>query len=86
MNIGVSKQVMKGKGSLRFNVRDVLLTNIANGSSKYSNIDASFHQVRESRVANLSFTYRFNKGKVGQRRRTGGAGDEQSRVKVGNEN
>ncbi|RTL59226.1 MAG: TonB-dependent receptor [Sphingobacteriales bacterium] len=86
MNIGVSKQVMKGKGSLRFNVRDVLLTNKANGSSRYSNIDASFHNVRESRVANLSFTYRFNKGKVAQRRRTGGAGDEQSRVKAGNEN
>jgi hypothetical protein len=86
MNLGVSKQIMKGKGSLRLNVRDVLWTQKANGSIKYSNIDAAFQQQRDSRVVNLGFTYRFNKGKVGQRRKVGGAGDESSRVKVGNEN
>ena len=86
MNVGVSKQVLKGKGSVRLNVRDVLLTNIANGSSRYSNIDAAFRQTRDSRVANISFTYRFSKGKVGQKRKTGGAGDESSRVKIGGDN
>lgn len=87
MNLGISKQILKGKGSLRFNVRDVLLTNLADGVSRYSNIDAKFHQVRESRVASLNFTYRFSKGKVGnQRRKIGGAGDEQSRVKAGADN
>ena len=86
MNVGVSKQVLKGKGSVRLNVRDVLLTNIANGSSRYSNIDAAFRQTRDSKVANISFTYRFSKGKVGQKRKTGGAGDESSRVKIGGDN
>jgi iron complex outermembrane recepter protein len=86
MNLGVSKQIMKGKGSLRLNVRDVLWTQKAKGDIKYSNIDAAFQQQRDSRVVNLGFTYRFSKGKVGQRRKVGGAGDESSRVKVGGDN
>ncbi len=87
MNIGVSKQIMKGKGSLRLNVRDVLYTQKINGESRFSNIDASFQQKRDSRVANLGFTYRFSKGKVNaQKRKTGGASDESSRVKTGGDN
>jgi iron complex outermembrane recepter protein len=86
MNLGVSKQIMKGKGSLRLNVRDVLWTQKAKGSIKYDDIDATFQQQRDSRVVNLGFTYRFNKGKVGQRRKVGGAGDESSRVKAGGDN
>lgn len=86
MNMGVSKQIMKGKGSVRFNVRDVLWSQKIKGNIRYSNIDAAFQQRRDSRVFSAGFTYRFNKGKVGQKRKTGGAGDEQSRVKTGSEN
>lgn len=87
MNMGISKLVLKGKGSVRFNVRDVLWTQKIRGESRFSNIDAAFQQRRDSRVANISFTYRFNKGKVnGQKRRTGGASEEQNRVKTGGDN
>jgi len=87
MNVGVGKQIMKGKGSLRLSVRDVLYSNKIDGTSRFSNIDAAFQQTRDSRVANLAFTYRFSKGKVnGQKRKTGGAGEEQNRVKTGGEN
>jgi iron complex outermembrane recepter protein len=87
MNMGVSKQILKGKGSMRINVRDVLWTQQIKGESRFSNIDAAFQQRRDSRVANISFTYRFNKGKVnGQKRRTGGASEEQNRVKTGSDN
>jgi outer membrane receptor protein involved in Fe transport len=87
MNMGVNKQIWKGKGSLRLNVRDVLYSQKIQGDIKYSNIDAHFQQVRDSRQVALGFTYRFNKGKVGgQKRRTGGAGDEQNRVKTGGDN
>lgn len=87
LNAGVSKQVLKGKGSMRFNVRDLLWTQRIRGESRFSNIDANFQQRRDSRVANVSFTYRFSKGKVnGQKRRTGGASDEQNRVKTGGDN
>jgi hypothetical protein len=65
-----------------------LWTQKIKGESRFSNIDAAFQNQRDSRVANVSFTYRFSKGKVngGNKRRTGGAGDEQNRVKVGGEN
>jgi iron complex outermembrane recepter protein len=87
MNFGVSKQIMKGKGSVRLNVRDILWSQKIKGDIKYSNIDAAFQQVRDSRVISAGFTYRFNKGKVnGQKRKTGGASEEQNRVKTGDNN
>ncbi len=83
---GVTKDVMKKKGTVRLNVRDILLTQGFRGSSKYGNIDAKFHEMRDSRVVNIGFTYRFSKGKMGQgpKRRAGSASDEQSRVGGGN--
>jgi hypothetical protein len=84
MNMGLNKQVLKGKGSLRLNVRDVLYSQKINGEIKFSNIDAAFQQIRDSRVVTVGFSYKFNKGKVnGQKRRTGGASDEQSRISTG---
>ncbi len=83
MNIGLSKQVLKGKGTIRMNVNDVLYTQQFNGYSRYQNVDVTIHQVRDSRVFNCSFSYRFGKGKPVQQRRRGSATDEQSRVQQG---
>ena len=84
MNLGLSKQMMKNKGSLRVSIRDVLWSQKIKGESKYSNIDAAFQQFGESRVVNVSFTYRFSKGKVNNtQRKRGGANEEASRVKTG---
>jgi hypothetical protein len=83
--VGLTKQVMKNKGTVRINLRDVFKTQNFRGSSKYSNIDAAFQENRDSRVVNIGFTYRFNKGKINQRKRSNGsANDEQNRVGVGN--
>jgi hypothetical protein len=87
VNAGISKQIMKGKGSVRISVRDLFWTQKIDGTSRFSNIDAAFQQERDSRVFSANFTYRFSKGKAnGQKRRTGGASDEQSRIKVENGN
>lgn len=88
MNMGVSKQLFKGKGTLRLNFRDVLYTQKINGTIRYSNIDAAFQQHRDSRQAAIGFTYRFSKGKMNNvnKRRTGGAAEEQNRVKSGGDN
>ena len=86
VNMGISKQVFKGKGTLRLTGRDVFRTQKINGAIKYSNIDASFQQRRDSRQVALGFTYRFAKGKVNntQKRKTGGgASEEQNRVRTG---
>ncbi|MGZ5190073.1 MAG: TonB-dependent receptor domain-containing protein, partial [Flavisolibacter sp.] len=60
VSVGFTQQVMKGNGSLRFNVRDILYTQRFQASSKYGNVDAAFQEQGDSRVVNVGFTYRFN--------------------------
>lgn len=82
---GITKQVLKGKGTLRLSGRDIFLMQKINGTSRFSNIDAAFQQRRDSRQVAVGFTYRFSKGKMngGPKRKTGGADDEKNRVKTG---
>jgi iron complex outermembrane receptor protein len=82
VSLGVSKQVMKNKGTVRINLRDVFYTQRFRGVSKYANVDAAFQERGESRVVNINFTYRFSKGKINgtPKRRAGSASEEQNRV------
>jgi iron complex outermembrane receptor protein len=89
LNAGVSKQVIKGKGTFKLNVRDILYTNFPKGDLKNTgSVQAYFENRRDSRVATVSFSYRFGKPIKGaqQRRKIGGADDEQNRVKTGGNN
>ncbi len=84
---GISKQVLKSKGTIKLNVRDLFYTQQAKGYINFQTTEATFHNSRDSRVMNLSFVYRFGKPiKDTKQRRTGGAGDEQNRVKMGGNN
>jgi iron complex outermembrane recepter protein len=85
LNAGVQKQILKNKGTLKLNVRDILYTMKTNGNINFQRTEASFYQERDSRVATLSFSYRFGKPIKGiPKRKTGGAGSEQNRVKGSN--
>ncbi|GAC1395767.1 MAG: outer membrane beta-barrel family protein [Sediminibacterium sp.] len=86
LNIAFTKQVLKNKGSLKLVVRDFLYIQQFSGYSKYQNVDVTIHQSRDSRVVNLSFNYRFGKGKTAAQRKRGGAGEEQNRVNTGGNN
>jgi iron complex outermembrane recepter protein len=83
---GIAKQVMKGKGSIRLNIRDIFYTNGAKGTIIFQQTEANFRNTRDSRVAGISFSYRFGKPLNGPQnnRKKGGADDEQNRVKAGN--
>ncbi|HEY6063603.1 MAG TPA: TonB-dependent receptor [Chitinophagaceae bacterium] len=85
VNAGFSKQVLKNKGSVRLNFRDIFAGSRFKGYSKYGNVDAKFTDINDSRAVSLSFTWRFNKGKLkaGSGKKEGGASDEQGRVKAG---
>lgn len=78
---GVQKALWDRKGSLKFSVADLFFTNKVRATSAYDNFVERFYQRRDSRVATLSFSYRFGNDKVAPtRRRTGGAEDEKRRA------
>ena len=84
MVAGVAKQVIKTKGTVKLSGRDIFQSQNFTGYVKYQDIDVYIKNTRDSRAASLTFSYRFGKPiKNQQRRKTGGASDEQNRVKTG---
>ncbi len=83
--VAVSKKILKEKGSLKLSVRDFLYTNQVRGYINFQETDATFHNRRDSRQVGMTFTYNFGKPLkgMGNGRRNGGAGEEESRVKSG---
>ena len=85
VNAGVQKQILKKKGTLKLTVRDIFQGRVARGNINFQNTEASFRQIGDNRVATISFSYRFGKPIKGlKKRNTGGAGDEQDRIKTAN--
>jgi len=85
LNAGVQKTVLKNKGTIKLNIRDAFKTMVPHGEISIQNTEARFHQERDSRVVTLSLSYRFGKPLKGvKQRKSGGAGDEQNRIKSGN--
>lgn len=87
VNSAISKQLLNKKGTLKLGVRDIFYTQQFSGYARYSDVDVAIAGKRDSRQFNVSFTYRFGKTNIpSARRKTGGANDEQSRVKSGGGN
>ncbi|MDB5200914.1 MAG: TonB-dependent receptor [Ferruginibacter sp.] len=85
VSFGVKKDVLKNKGSLKLGVRDAFGPMKVHGNINFQNTAASFQQYNDNRVATLSFNYRFGKPIKGlKNRKSGGAGDEQNRIKSAN--
>ena len=76
---GVQKTVLKNKGTIRLNVTDIFWTNLPRATITYNNYIENWKAFRETRVANLSFTYRFGNNKVQASRRRSTASEEEAR-------
>jgi outer membrane receptor protein involved in Fe transport len=74
---GVQKSLWKGKGQVRLNITDMFWTNLPRGTITYNNYIEYWKAYRETRVANLSFTYRFGNNKVQQARKRATASEEE---------
>jgi hypothetical protein len=83
---GLSKQVLKGKGTVKLSFRDIFRGAVYKGYINYGTVDARFRDVNDQRAVGMSFTWRFNKGKLKASggRREGSASDEKNRVRSGN--
>lgn len=80
MSFGLQKQVMKGKGTVRLNVRDPFAWQKPDGVNKYGYVDLRFRNIPDSRQVTATFTLRFGKQTQQQQRRRGSSQEEQSRV------
>lgn len=84
VNTAITKQAFKKKGTFKLGMSDVFYTQKFSGYVKYSDVDVKIAGRRDSRQVNLSFVYRFGKTNIpAERRKIGGANDEQNRVKSG---
>ena len=84
LSTGAQKTVLKNKGTVRLNVTDIFWTNRPRATITYPGVYIEkWHAYRESRVATLSFTYRFGSNKVQAARRRATASEEE-RQRAGN--
>ena len=83
VNAGISKQILKKQGTIRLNVRDLFWTNRMAGLTHFQQTDEYFTIKRDSRVVNITFTYRFGKAYKTAARRGSGAQEEVNRVGAG---
>ena len=85
LTAGISKQVLKTKGSVKMSVRDIFHTQPAEGDINFKSTEAHFKSNWDSRQVSLTFTYRFGKQfKVEGPQRRERTPEEQNRVKGGN--
>jgi len=85
VDLGTQKAVLKGKGTVRFNVTDVFWTNLPKSTIIYEGkYIENWHAYRDSRVATLSFSYRFGSNKIQAARKRTSASEEEIRRAGGN--
>ena len=83
LSTGVSKQILKKKGSVKFYLSDIFNSGNQKGVINIQNTVASFTQKRDNRTAGVTFNYKFGKPLKMQQRKSGGASAEESRIKAG---
>lgn len=84
ITVGCQKKILQDKGSLKFSLSDVLYTDRVRG--RINNLyltDANWFGPRDTRIASLTFSYRFGKMTNTRPKHTGsGSEAEQGRVKA----
>ena len=81
LGVGIQKQVFSRQGTLKLAVTDIFWQNLPSATIRFNEYVETFEVFRETRVATLSFNYRFGSRDVAQsRRRQGGAEEEKRRA------
>jgi iron complex outermembrane receptor protein len=77
---GVSKQLLNNKATLKFSVRDIFYTQWMKGFTVFEHATEYFKLTRDTRVANIAFTWRFGKTFKDNRRPNTGVTEESKRM------
>lgn len=81
LNIGAQRQLWNKKASVKLSINDIFYTSRTDADTRLTGYGEHFIQYRDTRVAMLTFTWKFGKTQgAGPRRRTGGAEDEKRRA------
>lgn len=80
LSAGVAKTIWKNKGTVKLSVRDIFYTQAMKGNTVFNHATEYFSLTRDSRIATLSFTYRFGRALKQAKRSGGAAADEVQRV------
>ena len=84
-DIGLTKRVLDGQGSLKLSVKDIFNTDNNEVNVNQNDINLDVRNRWESRRVHLSFSYNFGNQKVQQaRNRRTATSDEENRVSRGN--
>lgn len=84
ISTGISKQILKGKGSIKLAVNDIFNTLKFSGTMNYSGQHTQLVQQGETRLFKLNLSYRFgNNGVKASRQRSSGVDDENRRLQGG---
>ncbi len=82
MSAGLQKKVLKNKGSVKLNIKDIFYTRVVYGTiNNLQNGQGHWRNQSDSRVVSLAFSYNFGKA-AGSRKKhdAGGVQSEQGRV------
>lgn len=84
-SLGVGKQVLNKKGSIRINIRDPFWLQKFKGTTTMDSFTANIGSRWDNRRLHITFTYKFGKGNAQQqpRKRNSGAQEELNRVNAG---
>ncbi|HZY38878.1 MAG TPA: outer membrane beta-barrel family protein [Mucilaginibacter sp.] len=80
VSLGLSRPVLKKKGTLKLSYRDVFHTNWMEGLTQFPNATEYFKELQDTRVITLSFSYHFGKANKADKHTDTGAEDEIQRV------
>jgi hypothetical protein len=80
LGLGVQKQLLNKMANIKFNVSDVLLTGTLRANTSTNGYTENYIQNYDSRLATLSFSYRFGKSNQTTKKKISGAEDERRRA------
>lgn len=83
LTAGVQKSLFKKRGTLTVNMTDIFWKAYPSGVTQFGNVNEDWTSKRDTRVVNVSLSYKFGKGQGAKMRRKTGADDEKSRISNG---